>query len=258
MGSTATTVSISGAGFTPVTTVALNGTQLPTSYVSATSVTAKMVPSASLGSPGKFSVTASNPAPGGGTSVGSAEFDVTGGTLSITIVDLPSGTNGNVTLGAPGSAPTQITQTSSLVLPVGVYALTANSVVVGGNTYNAMLPTQAVNVANGATTAVTVDYKNIVPPTTKVLDSPAMASLSISTDGQTLTMSATSPVAQSLAVGDVVVVPPTTATGVAPKGMLRKVLTASNDGPQRSSDRPFNLRLCLTRFCGLAFKYRDN
>lgn len=114
----------------------------------------------------------------------------------------------------------------------GTYTITAAPVVVGTSTYNAMLPTQTVVVDSGNATSAIVDYKNVVPATSKVLDSVATNSLSISSDGLTLTMSASSPVAHTLTVGDVIVVPPTPTSGVAPMGMLRKVVSIDSGNSQ--------------------------
>jgi hypothetical protein len=63
---TAFTATMTGTGFTANTVVAVNGTAVPTTYVSSTQVTAA-VP-ASLIPPGNLSFTVTTPAPGGGTS----------------------------------------------------------------------------------------------------------------------------------------------------------------------------------------------
>ncbi|MHB8674800.1 MAG: Ig-like domain-containing protein, partial [Candidatus Limnocylindrales bacterium] len=231
VGSASTTVFVVGTGFNPLTAVSLNGSNLPTTFVSGTSVTV-VVPQASEATIGKFPITASNPVPGGGTSIGSAQFDVTGGVLNVNVTDLPSATSANIVLTGQGGMTTPITHSTSLQLPVGTYILKANSVLVGSSTYFALAPTQSITVAGFSNNTMTVDYKNIVPSTTKVLDTIAESSLSISSNGITLTMSSSSPVAQSLAVGDVIVVPPTPVGGVAPMGLLRKVLTASNNNSQ--------------------------
>ncbi len=63
---TAATITFSGTGFTSNSTVALNGVNVPTTYVSSTSLTAA-VPAGSLALPGNENVTVTTPAPGGGT-----------------------------------------------------------------------------------------------------------------------------------------------------------------------------------------------
>jgi trimeric autotransporter adhesin len=60
-------VTLNGTGFTGNTTVALNGVTIPSTYVSPTQITATF-PASSVAIPGNISVTATTPAPGGGTS----------------------------------------------------------------------------------------------------------------------------------------------------------------------------------------------
>jgi uncharacterized repeat protein (TIGR01451 family) len=66
-GSTDTTLTVNGTGFTSATTVLLNGTALSTSVASSTQLTAT-VPAASIKTLGWATVSVSTPAPGGGTS----------------------------------------------------------------------------------------------------------------------------------------------------------------------------------------------
>jgi hypothetical protein len=66
-GSSALTITASGAGFVSASVIQWNGTALATTYASATSLTAQ-VPSSDLTSMGMASVTVESPAPGGGTS----------------------------------------------------------------------------------------------------------------------------------------------------------------------------------------------
>jgi uncharacterized repeat protein (TIGR03803 family) len=150
----------------------------------------------------------------------------------VAITDLPAGALANVTVTDPNGQQTTLTSSQTISAIPGTYTVTAAPVIVGTSTYNAMLPTQTAVVTTGNTANATVDYKNVVPATTKVLDSPALSSLSVSSDGLTLAMSASSPVAQSLAVGDVIIVPPTSTSGVAPMGMLRKVVSTSSSNSQ--------------------------
>ena len=62
---TEVTLTLTGTGFTPNSTVAYNGTTVPVAYVSSTSLTATL-PASRL--PGNGSVTVTTPAPGGGSS----------------------------------------------------------------------------------------------------------------------------------------------------------------------------------------------
>jgi len=143
--------------------------------------------------------------------------------LAISITDLPAGTSGAVTLTDPNGQKTQVTASEIITAIPGTYTVAAASVSAGSSTYIAKLQTQTVTVVSGSPTAVAIDYYNVIPLTTKVLDSTGMAGLQISTDGTTLTINSASAVAQSLSVGDVLVVPSTVPGGVAPQGMLRKV-----------------------------------
>ena len=149
--------------------------------------------------------------------------------LAISVIDLPAGTPGSVTVTDPNGQTTQVTGSGIITAIPGTYTVVAASVTVGSSAYIAKQQTQTVQVASGSPTAVTVDYYNVLPQTTKTLDSAGMQGLQISSDGTTLTISAASTVAQSLHPGDVLVVPPTAASGVAPMGLLRKV-TAVNAG----------------------------
>jgi hypothetical protein len=74
-GSPALVLSVNGSDFVPAATVQWNGSQLATSFVSATQLTATL-PASDIASAGSASVTVVNPAPGGGTSAG-ATFRVT-------------------------------------------------------------------------------------------------------------------------------------------------------------------------------------
>lgn len=64
---TTTTLTLVGTGFTSASTVAMNGSNLSSTYVNATTLTAT-VPASSVALPGIESITVTTPAPGGGTS----------------------------------------------------------------------------------------------------------------------------------------------------------------------------------------------
>jgi len=64
---TATTVTVTGSGFTHNSTVNLNGTALSTTYVSDNQLTAQL-PASSLAAPNIYNITVNTAAPGGGTS----------------------------------------------------------------------------------------------------------------------------------------------------------------------------------------------
>jgi len=151
-------------------------------------------------------------------------------TLVITITDLPAGAAGNVTVTDPDGKQTTVTSSQSITAIAGSYTLAAAPVPSGSSTYYAKLPTQTVQVASGTSSTVTVDYYNVIPQTTKILDSAGMVGLQISSDGSTLTINGASAVAQALQAGNVLIVPPTSADGVAPTGLLRKVTAVSAGG----------------------------
>ena len=63
---TATSVTLQGTGFTQNSTVALNGTTIPSTYEGSTELTAT-IPASSVTLPGNVNLTVTTPAPGGGT-----------------------------------------------------------------------------------------------------------------------------------------------------------------------------------------------
>ncbi len=161
---------------------------------------------------------------GGGSTVST----VNPGTLTVNIIDLPPGVAANVSVTDPNGQVLQLVSSQTLTTTTaGVYNVTASSVPVGTSTYHATAPTQQVTMTADGTATVTVDYYNIIPNTTKVLDQTGTQSLMLSPDGNTLQISSSSNVALSLKPGDVLVVPPSAA---APDGLLRKVLSVSDSG----------------------------
>ena len=132
-----------------------------------------------------------------------------------------------MTLTDPNGQQSNIAATETINAISGTYTLAAAPVVSGSNTYHATQTVQTVTVTSGAVSTVTVDYYNVIPNTTKILDQTGSQSIAISTGGTTLTISSASPVAQSLKPGDVLVSGPVTA---APHGFLVKV-SAVTVGP---------------------------
>jgi probable HAF family extracellular repeat protein len=221
------TLTVTGTNFLTTSVVNLNGTAEATSFVSSTQITA-VIPAIAISSAGTTTVTVTNPSPGGGTSL-SANFVVSSpqGSLSVTIMGLPGGAIASVTVTGPNSYSTQLTSSQTLQVTVGAYTVTGNQVGVGSSNYFPSLAFQAVTVSSLNTTSVTVDYSTIIPNTTKVLDSAGMSSLTVSPDGSTITLSTSSPVATSLAAGNVLASVPTSA---APNGLLVKILSVSTSG----------------------------
>ncbi len=220
--SPATTLTLTGTGFTKASAVSFNSSALTTSYISSTQLTA-MLPAADEGTEGQFNLAVANPSPGGGAS-SAMQLNVVGGALTVKIIDLPSGTPGNVTVTGPNGLNLVLTSSQTITGAEGTYNVTAKGVAVGSSTYYATNPTQTATFAAGNSATLTVDYYDIIPNTTKVLDQAGMQGLVVSTDGTTLTIPGSSAVAQSLQPDDVLISPPTAA---APYGLLVKILTVS-------------------------------
>jgi hypothetical protein len=220
-----TSLTVSGSGFTKVSTVGFNNSSLSTTFVSGTQLTA-VLPVADESAEGQFNLAVVNPSPGGGTS-SALQFSVVGSALTVNIIDLPAGTPANVTVTGPNGLNLALTSSQTITGMEGTYTVTATGVAVGSSTYYATKPTQSVTLAAGSSAALTVDYYTIIPNTTKVLDQAGMQGLLVSTDGKTLTIPSSSAVAQSLQPNDVLISPPTPA---APYGLLVKILTVSHGG----------------------------
>jgi uncharacterized protein (TIGR03437 family) len=150
------------------------------------------------------------------------------GTLDVQVTGLPGGTPANVSITSTNGYSKAITASASLQVPSGTYTITANSVAAGNASYYASAQ-QTVNVAPDATANAQVAYNTVIPNTTKVLDQTGTSTLTIAADGSTLTMSAQSAVAQSLAPGDVLAAAPTSA---APHGLLRKIVSVTQAAGQ--------------------------
>jgi len=150
------------------------------------------------------------------------------GTLDIEITGLPAETSANVSITSTSGYTTTVTASASLQVPSGSYNIVASPVAVGNISYNAIAQ-QSVNVAADSSVTVQEPYTTVIPNTTKVLDQTGASTLTIAADGSTLTMSAQSAVAQSLAPGDVLAGAPTPA---APHGLLRKIVSVNQAAGQ--------------------------
>ncbi|MGI4760329.1 MAG: IPT/TIG domain-containing protein [Janthinobacterium lividum] len=162
-GSGATTLTVTGTGYVNSSVVQFNGVALPTTFVSATQLTAT-VPATALATAGTYAVIVENPAPGGGTSPG----------VSFTVVT-PAPTLASFT---PDSGPvgtlvtvtgTDLTGATALTLngiPVAIYTvLNASSLtftVPVGATSGLVSVTTPGGTATSAT-AFTVIIPNPVP-----------------------------------------------------------------------------------------------
>ena len=92
-GSSDFTLTVNGTNFVSASTVAWNGSSLTTTYVSGSQLTA-IVPAANIVTPGTFSITVVNPAPGGGTS-NTMTFTVLVGATKFVILNPADGTVDN-------------------------------------------------------------------------------------------------------------------------------------------------------------------
>lgn len=147
--------------------------------------------------------------------------------LAISIIDLPSGTPGAVTVTDPSGNQTQVTTSQILAATPGNYTIAAAPVVVGNNTYSAVQVAQSVKIASGSPTAAIVDYYDLVSNNTKVLDQAGMQSLTVSADEKTVTINNASAIASSLQAGNVLASAPAPA---APSGLLVNIIGATIQG----------------------------
>lgn len=150
-GSDDTTITLGGTGLTPTTVVTLDGTNLATTYVSATQIRA-VIPKARLATAGTAAVGVTTPPPGGGTS----------NTLVFTITatqqnPLPSVASVDPNSASPGASDTQVTITgtnfiASSKVVIGQQELSA--VFVSATELDAIVP--AALVASPAVHAIRV------------------------------------------------------------------------------------------------------
>jgi hypothetical protein len=144
-GSGAFTLTLTGTGFYTGSVVAFNGTDLTTTFVSATELTAA-VPASAIATAGAYAVTVTNAAPGGGTSA-AASFTVT--------VPAPTIASFTPTTGGPATAVT-ITGTNftgATAVRIGSFAI-PNYTVVSPTSITLVLPGGTGSV-NGVLTVVT-------------------------------------------------------------------------------------------------------
>ncbi|MBO2012244.1 IPT/TIG domain-containing protein [Hymenobacter negativus] len=144
-GSAAFTLTLNGTGFYSGSVISFNGTNLTTTFVSATQLTAT-VPATAVVTAGAYPVTVTNAAPGGGTSVAST-FTVT--------VPAPTIASFTPATGGPGTTVT-ITGTNftgATAVNIGSFAV-PNYTVVSVTSITLVLPTGTGSV-NGFLTVVT-------------------------------------------------------------------------------------------------------
>ncbi len=135
--SPATTITLTGGGFFPATVVRWNGTDLATTFVSSTALTAT-IPAANLVNPGTAALTALNPTPGGGLSA-PMSFDVSAPapTLQTLSPAVRSAGSAAFTLTATGSGfvTTSIVRWNGVAMPTTfVNATTLTASIAAANT----------------------------------------------------------------------------------------------------------------------------
>ncbi len=155
----------------------------------------------------------------------------TPGIMRVQISALPQGTQASILISSTNGFSTTLTNSGDLTLPAGTYSVTAQSVRIGSMTFGAAPSRQTITILGGSTVVVGVPYTAVYSNTTKVLDDAALGSLTLSSDGMTVYVPSSSPVAASVAVGDVIAAGP---TDHAPNGLLRKVISVSRMGTQIS------------------------
>jgi len=154
----ATTLTITGTGFVPTTSVTVGGVAAPATYVSSTQLTAAIT-STMAGTAGQFSTIVSNPAPGGGlsnvlnftvanpaptiTSLSPTNFQESASNATLTIDGTGFDSSTQVNIGGTTAAytlvnSTEITTTvpASLLAQDGSYSVTVYNPSPGGGTSN--------------------------------------------------------------------------------------------------------------------------
>lgn len=153
------------------------------------------------------------------------------GSLQIQISGVPAGANPSITITSAyqNGFSTTVTTNEQIQVPAGAYTVVPNSITVGTASYGAFPGQQTVFVAPGSVGSAQVAYTVVLPLTTKTLDQQGVQSLSVSLDGNTLTLPSSSTVAQSLSVGDVLAVGVTPSS---PNGLLRKIVSVNQGNSQ--------------------------
>ncbi|KUJ69437.1 hypothetical protein ACZ90_11125 [Streptomyces albus subsp. albus] len=161
--------------------------------------------------------------------------------LEVRVSSLPGWGSGDVTVHGPAGLSKRISRSKVFTdLRPGTYTISAQPV--RGRKQDLYPPNvhQSVTVREGRTTTTSVDYVNIVPHTTKVLDAKHLGVVG-STRGSTLTFAPDAATVPALRPGDVI------AAGLGPQtphGLLRKVTAVHRDrgGPIRVTTRQATLR----------------
>jgi hypothetical protein len=184
-GAAALSLTITGTGFIPGSSVAWNATPLPTTYVSAAQLIAQ-VPSADLASAGSAGISVFNPVPGGGTS-GVATFTIDASNPVPTLAAIsPMSTTAGATgptliVAGSGFVAAALVEWNGTALPTAYVSATQLSAqVTAADVANA--GTGSVTVVNptpgGGTSSVgtfTIDAANLVPVLSSITPTSATA-----------------------------------------------------------------------------------
>ncbi|HVZ82859.1 MAG TPA: hypothetical protein VG893_04235 [Terracidiphilus sp.] len=149
--------------------------------------------------------------------------------LCITIKDLPAATDGRVTIIAPDGKRSLLNRTRLIRGVPGAYTISVDPVPVGHESYYAIEPHREIVASPGTTTQVTIDYFDIIPDTTKVLDEDGRMKLNVRREpNDVFHVTTVGKIAQSLKLGDILV---SQCTPRLQDGLFIRVTKISKDGP---------------------------
>jgi hypothetical protein len=173
-GSTDTTLTVTGASFTPQSTVQLSGTSLVTTFASSAQLTA-VIPAAQLTTAGTFPVTVVTPSPGGGTS------NATNLTIVVVVTVSPATQTLNVTQTQPFTATVTGSTNQSVTWSVSCAAggAACGSIDSGSGLYTApAVPPSSDNTVTVKATGAVDTNQSGTATATVVNPAPAISSIS--------------------------------------------------------------------------------
>jgi hypothetical protein len=176
VGTTSQTLTINGGGFLASSSVTFNGVYHETTFINPTKLSIQLAKK-DLEDIGDFSVTVTNPPPGG-PSVGSY-FRVEGGTLELRVTGLPAGTEGSVSITSSNGFSAVVSSTQTLRVPPATYFVAANGFGTDELDYYSERAEQAVNVADGSSSSLQVHYTIRRPRMSFLSDQGAFTILSV-------------------------------------------------------------------------------
>jgi hypothetical protein len=166
-GAASPVVTVNGTGFVSTTTINANGAARPTTFISATQVSATLT-AADVAAAGTLALTAVNPSPGGGISV-SVNLTVSAPTpasviTSVTPNSIVAGTqNAVITLAGTGFTPNSVVQWNGKALSTTIYyanevaaiVLAADLTTVGTASVTVNTSTSSPSLSNAVTVSIT-------------------------------------------------------------------------------------------------------